>query len=840
MRKRIPSWLFRRSRTLNPRLPWAVTGFRIFLAVQLVILRIDKRMVGRSIYFLAGALGFALNANADGIAFFEKNIRPLLAEHCYQCHSSKLNPPMGGLLLDSQAGMLRGGKSGSPVIVAGKPDDSLIIAAVRRVNKDLQMPPGKTLEESEISNLVEWIKMGAPDPRTEAAPVVSLPAPSYDWDKARRHWAFRPVRDPKIPYVAAPEWKQSPVDHFIKAKLDAKGLVPEPRAGKLALIRRVTFDLTGLPPTPEEVDVFLKDKTLRAYEKLVDRLLASSHYGECWGRHWLDVARYADTAGDNADFPVPAMYHYRNWVIAAFNSDKPYNQFLREQIAGDILASKDDLISKNKEKWQQEIIATGYLANSRRFGSSVGEFHLTIDDTIDNLGRGILGLSVGCARCHDHKFDPIPNADYYALYGIFQSSSYPHPGTEIFPHTHGFVALKPELGSTLKQFEIDFSGIDTRLHEIQDGKGKFANDEEKKAAEKEAKEKLSRLSALYPNFDKAYAMTEGTPVNAHVFIRGEPKALGPEVPRGFLKILGGQQVPAGEQGSGRLELAQWITDPKNPLTARVIVNRVWQWHFGRGLVATPDDFGTRGEAPSHPELLDYLTARFIASGWSIKKLHRLILLSRTYQLASGDDARDAAKDTANKFLWRFNPRRLDAEEIRDSLLAVSGNLDPSPGGEQPFPPEMQWRYTQHEPFMADYASNKRSVYLMQQRIRKQPFLDLFDGADPNAVTGLRPVTITALQALYTMNDPFFHQQADALAVRVGMRYGPDLARLRYAYKLVYGRAPAPDEIRETRQFLTRAKESLDGSALPEDRKYREVWASLMRVLLSSNEFFTLD
>jgi hypothetical protein len=797
--------------------------------------------------FLLGALAVAqthsvapVTTNPDGIAFFEKNIRPLLAEHCYGCHSTKVKPPMSGLLLDSQAGMLRGGKTGIPVIVAGKPEESLLIAAVRRVNKDLQMPPGKALKAFEIDNLVEWIKMGAPDPRTESAPVAALPTPTYDWDKARRHWAFRPVRDSKPPQVAAGEWRQSPVDEFIKTKLDAKGLVPQPRASKLALIRRVTYDLTGLPPSPGEVDAFLKDTSPRAFEKIVDRLLASQQYGERWGRHWLDVVRYADTAGDNADFPVPAMYRYRNWVIAAFNKDEPYDQFVREQIAGDILASKDDLVSRNKEKWQQEIIATGYLANSRRFGSSVGEFHLTIDDTIDNLGRGILGLSIGCARCHDHKFDPIPNADYYALYGIFQSTNYPHPGTEIFPHTHGFVALKPELVSTLKQFEDDLSGIDHRLHDIQDGKEKFANDAEKKAAEKETKDKLSKLVPLYPYFDKAYAMTEGTPVNAHVFIKGEPATLGPDVPRGFLKILGGQEVPAEEPGSGRLELAQWITDPKNPLTARVIVNRVWQWHFGQGLVATPDDFGTRGEAPSHPALLDFLTSRFIAGGWSIKKLHKLMVLSRTYQLASADNAANSAKDAADKFLWRFNPRRLDAEEIRDSLLALSGNLDTAPGGEQPFPPEMQWKYTQHEAFIANYPTNKRSVYLMQQRIRRQPFLDLFDGADPNAVTGRRPVTTTALQALYTMNDPFFHDQADALAVRVAMRCSSDLARLRYAYKLVYGRAPAPDEIREGSQFLIRARESLAGTSLSEDRTYREAWASFMRVLLSSNEFLTLD
>ena len=803
------------------------------------------------VYRVAGCLILASTAfaqppapqvagDSDGMAFFEKNVRPLLASRCYACHSSKLQQPMSGLLLDSQAGMLRGGKSGIPVIVAGKPDESLLIAAVRRVNKDLQMPPGKPLEPFEIDNLAEWIKMGAPDPRTDPTPAAAPPAPAYDWQKARQHWAFRPVRNPKPPRAAMREWNLTPVDQFIKAKLDAKRLVPQPRASKLVLVRRVTYDLTGLPPTPEEVDAFLRDKSPRAFEKVVDRLLASSHYGERWGRHWLDVARYADTAGDNADFPVPAMYRYRNWVIAAFNRDSPYDQFLREQIAGDILAAKDDLVSRNVPKWRQEIIATGYLANSRRFGSSVGEFHLTIDDTIDNLGRGILGLSIGCARCHNHKYDPIPNTDYYALYGIFQSTNYAHPGTETFPHTHGFVALKPEQAATLKQFETDLSEIDRTLHDMTDGKIKFANDEERRKAEKEAKDRRNTLAAQYPYFDKAYAVTEGTPVNAHVFIRGEPKTPGPEVPRGFLTILGGEKLPPEEKGSGRLELARWITDRKNPLTARVIVNRVWQWHFGQGIVATPDDFGARGERPSHPELLDYLASRFMANGWSIKKLHKLILLSRTYQLASGDNAPDSARDATNKYLWKFNRRRLEAEEIRDSWLALSGNLDLAPGGEQPFPPEMQWRYSQHEPFLASYASNKRSVYLMQQRIRRQPFLDLFDGADPNAVTGRRPLTTTALQALYTMNDPFFDAQADALAIRIGMRHGTDLARLRYAYRLVYGRLPAPDEIREDRKYLTRAREALESSSMSEDRRYREAWASLMRVLLSSNEFMTLD
>ncbi len=390
---------------------------------------------------------------------------------------------------------------------------------------------------------------------------------------------------------------------------------------------------------------------------------------------------------------------------------------------------------------------------------------------------------------------------------------------------------------------MQLSRLDNRIEDIKANKIKFPNDEEKRKTEAENQDSLRRLSARYPYFQKAYAVTEGKPVNARIMVRGEPTTLGPEAPRGFLTILGGQKLPDDEKGSGRLELAGWVTDARNPLTARVMVNRIWHWHFGVGLVATPDDFGARGEPPTHPELLDYLASRFMESGWSIKKLHRMILLSRVYQSASGYDPKNALKDSKNAYLWKFNRRRLDAEEIRDSLLAMSGNLDPAPGGEPPFTPEMSWRYTQHTPFIGadkDFATNKRSVYLMQQRIRRQPFLDLFDGSDPNAVTGVRPLTTPALQALYTMNDPFFHQQADALAVRVGMAYSSEAERLDYAFRLLYGRAPGPEEVRDARQFLTAARASLAGTEVPDDRKNREALASLMRVLLSSSEFLTLD
>ena len=436
---------------------------------------------------------------------------------------------------------------------------------------------------------------------------------------------------------------------------------------------------------------------------------------------------------------------------------------------------------------------------------------------------------------------PHPDADYYALYGIFKSSNYPHPGTETFPHTHDFVALNPADAPMLKHLR-PISRKPTIASTIWKARRiKFASDAEKEAAEKAIREQVKQIEDVYPYSEKAYAMSEATPVNAHVFIKGEPKTLGPEVPRGFLTILGGQKIPAAETGSGRLELANWVADRKNPLTARVMVNRVWKWHFGQGLVSTPDDFGVRGEKPSHPELLG-LSGRAVHGR---RLVHEEVAPDdRTLADLSTGQRRQPARQRKRRgqrsYHWRFDRRRLEAEEIRDSLLAVSGNLDPAPGRQQPFPPEMEWKYTQHEPFLAAYDTNQRAVYLMQQRIRRQPFLDLFDGADPNAVTGSRPLTTSALQALFTMNDPFFHEQAAALARRTETRHRSDLERLRYAYQLVYGRLPAPEEIRETREYLSKARAALAGSGMKEDRKYREAWASLMRVLLSSNEFLSLD
>jgi hypothetical protein len=785
----------------------------------------------------------------EGVRFFEKNIRPILVDRCYTCHSSKLSEPEGALLLDSRAGVMRGGRHG-PIIVPGEPEESLLIQAVKRKNKDFQMPPAdrEPLTAREIDAFVQWVEMGAPDPRTEGGVgQVSAAAKPFDWEAEAKHWAYRPVRDPRPPAKVAAEWSGTAVDRFLKAKLDEDGLVPVRRADKRTLIRRATYDLTGLPPTPAEVRAFLEDESDGAFEKVIDRLLASPRYGEQWGRHWMDVVRYADTGGDNSDFPIPSNYRYRNYIIDAFNADKRYDQFLREQIAGDLLPAKDHA------DWQENIIATGYLANARRFGSRVEEFHLTLDDTVANLGQGILGLTVECARCHDHKYDPISNEDYYALYGIFKSSTYAFPGVEVTPRAADFVALGgPEEQERLASFEKELES----LHDDRRRLRRIVRKPEEKGPIRAAKaalelyeveRKLEEIEEEYVEIEKAYAVTESDePGNARLLVRGDPEILGVEVPRGFLTILGGQRVPEDEPGSGRRQLAQWITDPKNPLVPRVIVNRIWVWHFGQGIVRTTEDFGNRGEPPSHPELLDYLTSRFLEGGWSIKKMHKLMMLTRAYQASGEHHDGNARKDPTNALLWRFNPRRLTAEEIRDTLLAASGHLDDSQGEAHPFPPDVEYDYTQHEPFTGVheqpevYETNRRSVYLLQQRIRRHPFLDVWDGPDPNNVTGTRQANVTTIHALFMMNSPFVHEQADGLAVRVHMAEQTDEERLRYAYQLLFSRPPRSDEVGDARRYLEESRRALAGSGRDEDQVNREAWASLVRVMLSSNELLTLD
>jgi mono/diheme cytochrome c family protein len=792
---------------------------------------------------------------AEQVQFFETKVRPVLANNCYKCHGP--DKQSNDLRLDSLAAMRKGGLSG-PAVVPGKPEESLLIEAVN--HDGLKMPPKTKLKPEEIAALTAWVKMGAPWPASDVVVAAGI-----DIEAARRtYWAFQPVADPPVPAVKNAAWPKNAVDYFILAKLEAKNLTPVEPADKRTLIRRATFDLTGLPPTPEEIDAFLADDSPDAFAKVVDRLLASPHYGERWGRHWLDLVRYADTAGDNSDYPVPQLYKYRNWVIRAFNEDKPYDVFLREQIAGDLMPSTSE------EDRYAKIIATGYLANARRFGSYEDkryQWYLTYEDTIDNLGRTVLGLTVACARCHDHKFDPITMEDYYALYGFFQSTRYPWPGIELDKVPRDLIPLAPpaKVAEVTKERQQKLAALDAEVKKL-DGERNAAVKALKEAeaskgedrdqriadAKKQVDELTKKLQAVRSARDTlaksplpvemAYAVTENRNEGRHkvgnacIQIKGDPEKLGREVPRRFLAVLGGQPLPSDEKGSGRLHLANWLTDPANPLTARVMVNRIWQYHFGRGIVPTASNFGKQGQPPTHPELLDYLTRRFIESGWSVKAMHRLIMLSQTYQLASRDHAGNLKTDPDNVYRWRFDRRRLDAESIRDAMLAVSGALDRTPGGPHPFPDQTTWNFTQHNPFKAVYETDRRSVYLMTQRIQRHPYLALFDGPDTNASTAQRNTSTTPLQALFLLNDPFVHEQARKFAARLLAERSDDGSRVERAYLLALGRPPTADERAASQDYLARARAKLQSAGTPADRLTPLAWESYVRALLMTNEF----
>ena len=650
-----------------------------------------------------------------------------------------------------------------------------------------------------------------------------------------RIWSFEPLRDFTAPTLTHAAHADNPVDLFILQSLQERALELAPLADRRTLLRRVTFDLTGLPPTPAEIEAFLTDESPDAWERVVDRLLASPRHGERWGRHWLDLVRYADTSGNSGDFPVPTAWLYRNYVIDAFNSDRPYDRFLAEQIAGDLRDAQSD------SERHQNIVATGYLAISRRFGVEEKEFHQTIEDTIINLGQAFLGLSIHCARCHDHKFDPVTQADYYALYGIFESTRYAFPGTEVFQSPKDFIPLVSDrqMVEVVRPFEAQVKQQDVEIERLRQLTLTIPDSPERdRAVEqyKQAKEDRVTLLKNAPGYLKAYAVSDSSPVNAKIHDKGNPLLLGEEVPRRFLTVFGAEPVRHPMQSSGRADLADWLTSPSiRPLTARVLANRVWQHHFGRGIVRTENNFGTTGLSPTHPELLDFLASQLIDGGWSIKFLHRLILLSRTYQQASHlphsteSQARFHEIDPDNEWLWRFDRRRLSAEEIRDSILGFSGQLDPARGQGHAFPPEYEWKFGQHTPYMADLSTRHRSVYAMRQRLRKDPFLAVFDAADPNVATGKRSESTTPLQALWLMNNRELHDLCRKFADRLLAMETDDAQRLQTAHLWTLGRRPETGELE---------------TALGYCRQYagdrRDAWASYLRVLLSSNEFLYVD
>jgi hypothetical protein len=682
-------------------------------------------------------------------------------------------------MLDSRDGLLKGGNSG-PAIIPGDPERSLLIKAIRYTDQDLQMPPkGAKLADNQIADLVSWVKMGAPDPRTGGG--------EKGWNgDAKSHWSWVPVVKSPVPEVKDPSWCKTPIDNFILAKLESKDLRPNPPADKRTLIRRATFDLIGLPPTPEEVDDFLKDESPDSFAKVVDRLLASPHYGERWGRHWLDVARYSDTKGQvrrqQEDPNYLFAWTYRDYVIRSLNEDKPFNVFAIEQIAADKLPAT----AQNPAN----LAALGFLTLGDRF---MGMPNDIINDRIDVVTKGFLGLTVTCARCHNHKFDPIPTADYYSLHGIFSSCAEPPIEPVISKITAG-----PEYSDYYKQrmgLEAEKDVLNAKLREARRAKDRMAVQRDQRQLQ-ENRGAVVKLETTHPAAPARAIVLEDAqkPQDSPIFIRGDAGNRGQVVPRRFPEILSGPVRPLFTNGSGRLQLAYAIASNTDPATPRVIVNRIWLHHFGEGFVSTPDDLGTMAEQPSHLELINYLAFRFMEEKWSLKKLHRLIMLSSVYQESSADNPRFAQVDPANRLLWRANIRRLEYEPLRDSLLAIGGKMDPT-------------LYGRPIHFDRQPNSGRRTIYGFVDRSEIADVLVNFDFATPDLPTGRRHETTVPQQALFMMNSPLVVELAKKLVTLPDFKNcADDEARVQFLYNRLWQRPARPEEVKLGIEFVSETVE----------------------------------
>jgi len=765
------------------------------------------------------------------VQFFEKEVRPILAGRCYQCHSEAQKKQRGGLHVDSLAALLRGGDSG-PALVPGAPDKSLLVEAIGYGNEDLRMPPKGKLSADEIAVLTRWVKDGAAWPQTAAAISVARRKPGQITDEDRRWWAFQPVKEVALP-PAGDGWARNPIDRFIAARLNQAQLTPAPEASRTALIRRLAFDLVGLPPTPAEVAAFLADRAPDAYEKLVERYLASPHYGERWARHWLDLVRYADSDGYRIDDYRPTAWRYRDYVIAAFNADRPYDRFVQEQLAGDELFPGDPTA----------IVALGYLRhwiyeyNARDVR---GQWTIILNDLTDTTGDVFLGLGMQCARCHDHKFDPILQKDYFRLQAFFsgflpvddvvaatQEDQAAH-AARMKPWEAQTAQLRAEIAkleepyrrrvaqSAIEKFPDDIQAMiakpadkrETLEHQLAELACRQVDyeynrlDRNVKGADKERLLALRRQLAEFdrlkpPPLPVAPSVIDVGPVAAAVTI---PKKGDTPIEPGFPTILDAkpaaiEKLPDVPRSTGRrAALARWLTRSDNPLTARVIVNRVWQQHFGRGLAANASDFGHLGEPPTHPELLDWLAGEFVREGWSLKRLHRLIVTSATYRQAAEHPQPAAGRlaDPENRLLWRAGVRRLEAEQIRDALLAVTGELNLTAGG----------------PGTAG-AESRRSIYTRIMRNSRDPLLDVFDAPFWFSSASSRDTTTTPVQSLLLINSSLMLSRAKALAQRLAREEPDEAARVGVAYRLAFGREPTAEERSAARAFLERQAQRVD-------------------------------
>ncbi|MBM3876553.1 MAG: DUF1553 domain-containing protein [Verrucomicrobia bacterium] len=809
-----------------------------------------RSRTGPASALLASALLAASPAAAQDYEFFEKRIRPILVEHCYDCHSEASKKAKGGLRLDTREALLKGGDSG-PALVPGEPDKSKLVLGVRYADSEFQMPPKSKLSDALIKDLEAWVRMGAPDPRTAAASATA-PRP-IDIAAGRKFWAFQPPKDPPVPRVRNSSWAKSSLDKFILAKLEEHGAKPSLPADRRVLLRRATFDLTGLPPTPQEMDDFLADKSADAFSKVVERLLESPHYGERWGRHWLDVARYADSNGLDENVAHGNAWRYRDYVVNAFNRDKPYDQFLVEQIAGDLLPPTASTTIRH-----ERLTALGFLAMGPKLLAEPDKVKLEmdlIDEQIDTLGRAVTAMTLGCARCHDHKFDPLPTDDYYALTAIFKSTRTMDDLKTIAKWHEPLVALPADfaakeahekliaaqkLAVTNAVAEANkalLASLNTNALPPQPESRYPTNTT---AALTKLRDELARLEKSAPELPSTMGVTEATNILKAfpVFIRGNPLTPGREVPRRFPQVMSAREEKLGDQQSGRLELARWLASAEHPLTARVMVNRIWRWHFGTGIVASTDNFGQLGERPVNQPLLDWLAHRFIESGWSVKQLHRLILLSATYQQSSGG-ATSAHAD--GRLLSLFPPRRLEAEEIRDALLAVSGLLDRTMGGKTIPQKNREFVFNHTSKDETGYQSLRRSLYLPVIRNNVYPVFDLFDFPDPAQQTGNRATTTVPSQALFFMNSDLMQQASAKLASGL-LADGSfdDARRVARLYSLAYGRAPSGLELGKSLVFLDRAASLVEDRQPDAAQRHAQAWTALCQAVLSANEFVYLN
>jgi len=721
----------------------------------------------------------------ERLEFFEKKIRPILADHCYTCHSADTKPS-GGLRVDDRNGLLLGGDSGA-AIVTGDPEKSLLLQRIHSQNPKRRMPKeGKLLTEDEIADLETWIRDGVTWPRERVPASIGRSRPFYE-DLKAHHWAWQPLTDPAPPAVVDAAWPLGDIDRFILAKLEAKNLRPVSEADRVTLIRRITYDLTGLPPAPADIEAFVNDPSPDAFARLVDGLLASLQFGERWGRHWLDIARYGESTGPSRNIPYPHAWKYRDYVLDAVNRDVPYDRFIQEQTAGDLL-SADTTAERDRLLTATGFLALGVKDVNQRFKT---RFIMdNVDEQIDAVTRSVLALTVTCARCHDHKFDPIPVTDYYALAGIFTSTD-DCAGVRNKMGGGGMDYYNPKMLITLasdvpaapaeqvEKLRAETDEAKKAWDAIRGTPEGLAPGPDGKPTQRPYRLKYERLEAEFLALSdpaaRGYAVhgvREGTAIaDTEVRIRGEAERLGPTVPRGFLSVFEVPDAPTiPPERSGRLELAQWLTNPRNPLTPRVIVNRVWEHLFGQGIVSTVDHFGVKGDRPSNPELLDHLATTFIRDGWSIKKLIRTIALSRAYQLGSEAPAGNQEIDPANQLVWRHSPRRLDAEEIRDAMLASAGRLQlKQPGGSAAQELKMKEMRDNGPEARAIHESADRSpfrsVYLPLLRGVIPKSLEAFDPVTQSLVTGQREVTTVPTQALYLLNSTFVRQQSLALAER---------------------------------------------------------------------------